>query len=69
MDFSADESDEEEEEENQDANIFLVTKENLWQLLSKCQEPGCPEECEITTQNKGTNKGKTLVFVVVVYFG
>ena len=47
------EEEEEEEEENQDAKIFLVRKENLWQILSKCQEPGCSEQCEITSHNKG----------------
>ena len=51
-DLVGDES-EEEEEEIQDAKLFLVRKENLWQILSKCQEPGCSEQCEITSHNKG----------------
>ena len=51
-DLIGDES-EEEEEEIVDAKLFLIRKENLWQLLSKCQEPGCSEQCEITSHNKG----------------
>ena len=52
-DLLGDESEEEEEGEIQDAKLFLVEKENPWQLLSKCQEPGCSEQCEITSHNKG----------------
>ena len=40
-------------EQGGDAKIMLVSKESLWQLLSKCQEPGCSEHCEISSHNKG----------------
>ena len=40
-------------EQDGDAKILLVSKESLWQLLSKCQEPGCSEHCEISSYNKG----------------
>ena len=42
-----------EEEEEKDAAIVLVRKESLWPLLSKCQNPGCSEHCEIMSHFKG----------------
>lgn len=47
------EVDGEEEEEEKDAAFVLVRKESLWPLLSKCQNPGCSEHCEIMSHFKG----------------
>ena len=55
--LSSDEEDhdeeEQEDEESKDAKFVLVSKESLWQLLSKCQQPGCSEYCEISSHSKG----------------
>ena len=52
-DVEEEEDEEEEVEEDEDAKYLLVSKESLWQLLSKCQQPGCSEHCEISSHHKG----------------
>jgi hypothetical protein len=56
---------EEGEEEAGKASYYLVSKERLWALLSKCQKKGCAANCDITTHTKG---GQSFHINVITFY-